>query len=92
MMIEALGRTLALELAAAPVEYGLPGFINTEALEGSTWRGTGGQEELRAKATSDLLTARAGIPDDAAKSYLYAICNPYVAPRPSSSMAAWSLT
>jgi hypothetical protein len=43
--------------------------------------GTSGDEreaKLRAKATSDLLTARASIPDDAAKSYLYAICNPYL--------------
>ena len=33
---------------------------------------------MRDKAASDLLTVRVGLPDDAAKSYLYAIQNPYV--------------
>jgi NAD(P)-dependent dehydrogenase (short-subunit alcohol dehydrogenase family) len=53
-------------------EHGSPRFC---------WKDLPGEEreaKLQAKATSDLLTARAGIPDDAARSYLYAICNPYL--------------
>jgi NAD(P)-dependent dehydrogenase (short-subunit alcohol dehydrogenase family) len=75
--VEALGRTLALELAPRRVNTVCPGFIDT----GKLWKDLPGEEreaKLQAKATSDLLTARAGIPDDAAKSYLYAISNPYV--------------
>jgi NAD(P)-dependent dehydrogenase (short-subunit alcohol dehydrogenase family) len=75
--VEALGRTLALELAPRRVNTVCPGFIDT----GKLWKDLPGEEreaKLQAKATSDLLTARAGIPEDAAKSYLYAICNPYV--------------
>ena len=33
---------------------------------------------MRDKADSDLLTVRVGLPDDAAKSYLYVIQSPYV--------------
>ncbi len=75
--VEALARTLALELAPRRVNTVCPGFIDT----GKLWKDLPGEEreaKLQAKATSDLLTTRAGIPDDAAKSYLYAICNPYV--------------
>jgi NAD(P)-dependent dehydrogenase (short-subunit alcohol dehydrogenase family) len=75
--IEALGRTLALELAPRRVNTVCPGFIDTEKL----WKDLPAEEreaKLQAKAASDLLVARAGHPDDAAKSYLYAIQNPYV--------------
>ncbi len=75
--IEALGRTLALELAPRRVNTVCPGFIDT----GKLWKDLPGEEratKLHAKAASDLLAARAGLPDDAAKSYLYAIQNPYV--------------
>jgi NAD(P)-dependent dehydrogenase (short-subunit alcohol dehydrogenase family) len=75
--IEALGRTLALELAPRRVNTVCPGFIDTEKL----WKDLPAEERearLREKAASDLLTARVGHPDDAARSYLYAIQNPYV--------------
>ena len=75
--IEALGRTLALELAPRRVNTVCPGFIDS----GKLWKDLPAEEreaKMRDKAASDLLTARVGIPDDAAKSYLYAIQNPYV--------------
>jgi NAD(P)-dependent dehydrogenase (short-subunit alcohol dehydrogenase family) len=55
--------------------------VASQLATGKLWKDLPGEEreaKLQAKATSDLLTARAGIPDDAAKSYLYAIYNPYV--------------
>ena len=75
--IEALGRTLALELAPRRVNTVCPGFIDS----GKLWKDLPAEEreaKMRDKAASDLLTARVGLPDDAAKSYLYAIQNPYV--------------
>jgi NAD(P)-dependent dehydrogenase (short-subunit alcohol dehydrogenase family) len=75
--IEALGRTLALELAPCRVNTVCPGFIDS----GKLWKDLPAEEratKLREKAASDLLAARVGLPDDAAKSYLYAIQNPYV--------------
>jgi NAD(P)-dependent dehydrogenase (short-subunit alcohol dehydrogenase family) len=75
--IEALARTLALELAPCRVNTVCPGFIDS----GKLWKDLPAEEratKLREKAASDLLTARVGLPDDAAKSYLYAIQNPYV--------------
>jgi NAD(P)-dependent dehydrogenase (short-subunit alcohol dehydrogenase family) len=75
--IEALGRTLALELAPCRVNTVCPGFIDS----GKLWKDLPAEEratKLREKAASDLLTERVGLPDDAAKSYLYAIQNPYV--------------
>jgi hypothetical protein len=56
-------------------------FSSRARLSRFCWKDLPGEEreaKLQAKATSDLLTARAGIPDDAARSYLYAICNPYL--------------
>jgi NAD(P)-dependent dehydrogenase (short-subunit alcohol dehydrogenase family) len=85
--VEGLGRTLALELAPRRVNTVCPGFIDT----GKLWKELPGEEpeaKLQAKATSDLLTARAGIPDDAATSYLHAFAIPMSPVKPSSSMAA----
>jgi NAD(P)-dependent dehydrogenase (short-subunit alcohol dehydrogenase family) len=75
--IEALSRTLALELAPRRVNTVCPGFIDS----GKLWKDLPAEErqaKMREKAASDLLTVRVGLPDDAAKSYLYAIQNPYV--------------
>jgi NAD(P)-dependent dehydrogenase (short-subunit alcohol dehydrogenase family) len=75
--IEALVRTLALELAPRRVNTVCPGFIDS----GKLWKDLPAEEreaKMRDKAASDLLTVRVGLPDDAAKSYLYAIQNPYV--------------
>jgi NAD(P)-dependent dehydrogenase (short-subunit alcohol dehydrogenase family) len=75
--IEALGRTLTLELSPRRVNTVCPGFIDTKKL----WKDLPAEEraaKLEAKAASDLQTARVGLPDDAAKSYLYAMQNPYV--------------
>ena len=72
-----MGRTLALELAPRRVNTVCPGFIDS----GKLWKDLPAEEreaKMRDKAASDLLTARVGLPDDAAKSYLYAIQNPYV--------------
>jgi NAD(P)-dependent dehydrogenase (short-subunit alcohol dehydrogenase family) len=75
--IEALSRTLALELTPRRVNTVCPGFIDT----GKLWKDLPVEEraaKLRAKAASDLQTTRVGLPGDAAKSYLYAIQNSYV--------------
>jgi NAD(P)-dependent dehydrogenase (short-subunit alcohol dehydrogenase family) len=75
--IEALSRTLALELAPRRVNTVCPGFIDT----GKLWKDLPVEEraaKLRAKAASDLQTRRVGLPGDAAKSYLDGIQNSYV--------------
>jgi len=72
-----LVRTLALELAPRRVNTVCPEFIDS----GKLWKYLPAPEreaKMRDKAASDLLTVRVGLPDDAAKSYLYAIQNPYV--------------
>ena len=57
--IEALGRTLALELAPRRVNTVCPGFIDS----GKLWKDLPAEEreaKMRDKAGSDLLTARVG--------------------------------
>jgi NAD(P)-dependent dehydrogenase (short-subunit alcohol dehydrogenase family) len=72
-----LARTLPLEVAPGRVNTVSPGFIDS----GKLWKDLPAEQresKMRDKADSDLLTVGAGLPDDAAKSYLYVIQNPYV--------------
>ena len=90
-ILEALSRTLALELAPRRVNTVCPGFIDT----GKLWKDLPVEEgaaKLRAKAASDLQTTRVGLPGDAAKSYLYAIQNSYVTGKTIIVDGAGSLT
>jgi NAD(P)-dependent dehydrogenase (short-subunit alcohol dehydrogenase family) len=82
--IVVVGGTSGIGLAVArnAADCGAEVYIGSSSADtGELWKDLVDDEreaKLQAKATSDLLTARAGIPDDAAKSYLYAIYNPYV--------------
>ena len=74
--LEALGRTLALELAPKRVNVVCPGFIDTGK---SLSQLAPAQRTAKLQQNADTIpTKHIGLPQDAAKSYLYAMENPYV--------------
>lgn len=75
--IEALARTLALELAPRRVNVVCPGFIDTGKLHLELSPELREQKLLETKGEK-LPTHRVGRPEDAAQAYLYAIQSPYL--------------
>jgi NAD(P)-dependent dehydrogenase (short-subunit alcohol dehydrogenase family) len=75
--IEALGRTLALELAPRRANVVSPGFIDTGKLLAHLPTKERASKLVETKA-ADLPTGRVGQPGDAAATYLFAMQNPYL--------------
>src|ERR1700720_1861899 len=75
--VEALARTLALELAPRRVNVVSPGFIDTGKLHTDLPAETR-SAELQADKAATLPTMRVGLPQDLARAYIYAIENPYL--------------
>ena len=75
--IEALGRTLALELSPRRVNVVCPGFVDTGKLRADL-TGEERQRRLQAEQGDELPARRVGQPADLAAAYLFAIANPYL--------------
>jgi NAD(P)-dependent dehydrogenase (short-subunit alcohol dehydrogenase family) len=75
--VEALARTLAMELAPRRVNVVCPGFVDTGKLHAGLPTETRSAKLLAEKAAS-LPTMRVGLPQDLARAYIYAIENPYL--------------
>lgn len=75
--VEALARTLALELAPRRVNVVCPGFVDTGKLHTDLPAETR-SVNLQADKAATLPTMRVGLPQDLARAYIYAIENPYL--------------
>jgi NAD(P)-dependent dehydrogenase (short-subunit alcohol dehydrogenase family) len=75
--VEALARTLALELAPRRVNVVCPGFVDTGKLHADLPAETR-TAKLQADKAATLPTRRVGLPQDLARAYIYAIENPYL--------------
>lgn len=75
--IEALGRTLAIELAPRRANVVCPGFIDTGKLFADLPAAQRAVQLLEAKGAS-LPVQRVGQPKDAAAAYIFAMENPYL--------------
>jgi len=75
--VEALARTLALELAPQRVNVVSPGFVDTGKLHTDLPAETR-SAKLQADNAATLPTMRVGLPQDLARAYIYAIENPYL--------------
>jgi NAD(P)-dependent dehydrogenase (short-subunit alcohol dehydrogenase family) len=75
--IEALGRTLAVELAPRRANVVCPGFIDTGKVFADVPAPQRAAQLLELKGT-DLPVQRVGQPKDAAAAYIFAMENPYV--------------
>lgn len=75
--VEALARTLALELAPSRVNVVCPGFIDTGKLFPNLPREER-LNQLQETKADGLPAKRVGTPGDAASAYLYALRNPYL--------------
>jgi NAD(P)-dependent dehydrogenase (short-subunit alcohol dehydrogenase family) len=75
--VEALARTLALELAPRRVNVVCPGFVDTGKLHADL-PAESRTAKLQADKAATLPTRRVGLPQDLARAYIYAIENPYL--------------
>ena len=75
--VEALARTLALELAPRRVNVVCPGFVDTGKLHTDLPAETR-SAKLQADKAATLPTMRVGLPQNLARAYIYAIENPYL--------------
>ena len=71
--IEALVRTLAVELKPVRVNAVAPGFIDSGSIDSS-----GISDEMAQRITTTLPVQRIGKPEDAASAVIFAMTNPYV--------------
>ena len=73
--MEALSRSLALELAPIRVNTIRPGFIDTDMW---SFLSDAERDGMRAKARDSLPARRVGTTDDIGRAALYLMTNPYV--------------